>query len=218
MYSAQPDLPPPYIAIALREAGDAFAHACALAPVQGAGTLVWVRRYDLAECAVVLEPAEPLDTSMQVIFAGMNALADALASLAPPEKPIELDWPDAVRFDGGLVGGGRLAWPEGCAPDEAPSWLVFGVMLRAGLPTGLPPDVTPPPALREEGFDDFDSAEFVGRFARHLMVALDEWSSSGPDAVRARWATRASGHPAGDLAASLRQPSWLDPATGEIRA
>ena len=34
MYSAQPDLPPPYIAIALREAGDAFAHACALAPVQ----------------------------------------------------------------------------------------------------------------------------------------------------------------------------------------
>src|ERR1700758_908888 len=99
MYSAQPDLPPPYTSVALREAGDAFAHACALAPVQGAGTLVWVRRYDLVECAVVLEPAEPLGTSMQVIFAGMNALADALASLAPPEKAIEMDWPDAVRFD-----------------------------------------------------------------------------------------------------------------------
>jgi hypothetical protein len=216
MREPTPDLPPPYTLIALREVGDAFAHACAVAASQGAGTLAWVRRYDLVECAVVLEPAEPLAIARHVIFAGMNALADALATLAPPEKPITFDWPDALRFDGGLVGGGRLAWPDGCMEDEFPGWLVFGVMLRAGLPPGLLPDA-PPVALVEEGFDDFDTAEFIGRFARHLMGALDEWSSAGPAAVRARWRRRATTRAEGELAAALRAPTWLDPATGEIR-
>src|SRR5262249_6144518 len=50
------DLPPGYTLVALREHGDAFAHACAIAAKAGAGTLVWVRRYDLVEYAVVLEP------------------------------------------------------------------------------------------------------------------------------------------------------------------
>src|SRR3546814_1205126 len=54
------DVPPPYDVVTLREVGDAFAHACAIAGESGAGTLVWVRRYDLAEFAVVLEPEETL--------------------------------------------------------------------------------------------------------------------------------------------------------------
>ena len=40
--------------------GDAFAHATSIAAEQGAGTLVYVGRFDLAEFAVVLEPEEPL--------------------------------------------------------------------------------------------------------------------------------------------------------------
>ena len=79
----------------------------------GAGTLVYVGRFDLAEFAVVLEPDEPLRTARRAFYAGMAALADALAAHAPPEKPIAFDWPDAIRVDGGLVGGGRLAWPDG---------------------------------------------------------------------------------------------------------
>ena len=50
------ELPPLYDVVPLRELGDAFAHACAIADDRGAGTLVWVRRFDLAEFAVVLEP------------------------------------------------------------------------------------------------------------------------------------------------------------------
>ena len=57
---------------------------------------------------VVLEPDEPLRTARRAFYAGMNALADALLVHAPPEKPIAIDWPDALRVDGGLVGGGRL--------------------------------------------------------------------------------------------------------------
>src|SRR5262245_42442252 len=107
------DLPPPFRLIALREVGDAFSHATKVASEEGAGTLVYVGRFDLAEFAVVLEPEEPLRTARRAIYAGLAALADALAVHAPPEKPITFDWPDAVRVDGGLVGGARLAWPQG---------------------------------------------------------------------------------------------------------
>ena len=61
---------------------------------------------------------------------GSAALADALAVHAPPEKPISFDWPDAIRVDGGLVGGARLAWPEDADENEPPAWLVFGGMIR----------------------------------------------------------------------------------------
>ena len=53
------DLPPVFRAVTLREVGDAFKHAKANAAELGAGTLVFVGRFDLAEFAVVLEPDEP---------------------------------------------------------------------------------------------------------------------------------------------------------------
>src|SRR5437879_3614959 len=82
-------------------------------------------------CAVVISlPRQPRRTARRAVYAGMAALADALAVYAPPEKPIAFDWPDAVRVDGGLVGGGRLAWPAGAAEDDVPAWLVFGAMIR----------------------------------------------------------------------------------------
>src|SRR6266705_6701188 len=124
------DLPHPYRLVTLREVGDAFAHACSIAADEGAGTLVYVGRFDLAEFAVVLEPDEPLGMARRAFCAGMTALADALAAHAPPEKPITIDWPDAIRIDGGLVGGGRLAWPQGASEDDPPDWLVFGAMIR----------------------------------------------------------------------------------------
>ena len=112
------DLPPGYTLVALRELGDAFAHGCEIAAEAGAGTLVWVRRYDLVEFAVVLEPDEPLRSARRAFFAGMNALADAIAAHCPPEREVSFDWPDAVRFDAGLLGGGRLGWPAECAEDR----------------------------------------------------------------------------------------------------
>ena len=97
---------------------------CAVAAEEGAGTLVHVGRFDLAEFAVVLEPEEPLRTARRALYAGLAALADALAVHAPPERPITFDWPDAVRVDGGLVGGGRLGWPQGGRRERAaaPGW------------------------------------------------------------------------------------------------
>ncbi len=231
------DLPPPYRLVVLREVGDAFAHACANAVQFGAGTLVFVGRFDLAEFAVVLEPEEPLASARLAFYAGMVALGDALAALAPPEKSITIEWPDAIHVDRGLVGGGRLAWPEGAGERTVPDWLVFGAAIRtvsmSGEEAGLHPLAT---ALGEEGFGDAGSEQLVEGFARHLMVALDRWHEGGFAPIAKAYTAklqpesgarreigetgdlhvRRAGKPVvrRPLPPALNAPSWLDPRTG----
>ena len=183
-YAAALDLPPPFRAVMLREVGDAFAHAIEIAPEAGAGTLVWVGRFDLVEFALVVEPDEPLGRARRTFYAGMAALMDALLVHAPPEKLIAVEWPDAIFVDGGLIGGARLAWPADAAEDAPPDWLVFGAMIRtvttgAGEP-GLRPFAA---ALEDEGFDDVGSGRLVESFARHFMTVLDGWNEQGFAAV-----------------------------------
>ncbi len=235
------DLPPPFRAIALREVGDAFAHAVAVADREGAGTLVHVGRFDLAEFAVVLEPDEPLRTARRTIYCGMAALADTLAAHAPPEKPMAIDWPDALLVDGGLVGGGRLAWPADANEDAAPPWLVFAGMIRTVAIGENEPGLNPLAAtLDEEGFVDLGSVRLVESFARHLMVAIDAWQQDGFAEIAKSYLSRLkpekgvrrdiagngdllvrrTGKAASErrpLVAALAQPSWLDPATGGPR-
>ena len=187
------DLPPPYRLVTMREVGDAFAHAKQIAADEGAGTLVYVGRFDLAEFAVVLEPEEPLKTARRTLYAGLTALADALATYAPPDKPIAFDWPAAVRVDGGLVGGARLAWPDDAAEDEPPAWLVFGSMIRTVAMGEHEPGVRPlSSALDEEGFDELGSSRLVESFARHLMVAIDAWQEKGFGEVARNYLQRMS--------------------------
>jgi hypothetical protein len=179
-YAAALQLPPPFRLVTLREVGDAFAHATAIAAEAGAGTLVWVGRFDLVEFALVVEPDEPLKTARRTFYAGMAALADALLVHAPPEKLIAFDWPDAVFVDGGLVGGGRLAWPADAAEDARPDWLVFGAMVRTVTTAAGEPGLRPfAAALEEEGFDELGWGQLVESFARHFMVVVDAWREGG---------------------------------------
>jgi biotin-(acetyl-CoA carboxylase) ligase len=174
------DLPPGYSLVALREHGDAYTHACGIASQSGAGTLVWVRRYDLVEFAVVLEPEEPLRAARRALFAGMNATADAIAAHCPPEREVTFGWPDTILFDGGVLGGGRLGWPTDCAETEVPAWLVFSVMLRAADMAQI--DEVQSAAgvsLLGEGFQMVETDAIVESFARHLMTAFDTWNERG---------------------------------------
>lgn len=231
------NLPPPFRAVALREVGDAFAHAVSIAEREGAGTLVHVGRFDLAEFAVVLEPDEPLRTARRTLYAGLAALADTLAAHAPPEKPIDIVWPDAIVVDGGLVGGGRLAWPADADEDAPPPWLVFAAMIRTVAIGEEEPGLHPlAAALDDEGFLDLGSERLIEGFARHLMVAVDTWQQDGFAEVANRYLSRLAlergAHrdidengdlllrPAGTsrierraLVTALAHPSWLDPAT-----
>lgn len=173
-------LPPLYSAVRLRELGDAFAHAQTLAPKHGAGTLVYVGRFDLAEFALVLEPDEKLSAARRVFYAGMATLADVLAATAPPETAINIEWPDALYVNWGLVGGGRLAWPKRTGEDEVPPWLVFGGMIRTASMTGAEPGATPDiTTLDAEGFAEITAAHVVESFARNFMHLIDAWKESG---------------------------------------
>jgi biotin-(acetyl-CoA carboxylase) ligase len=189
-FAPELSLPPPFTPVTLREVGDAFTHAVEIAPEQGAGTLTFVGRFDLAEFAVVLEPDEPLRTARRALYMGMAALIDALLAHAPPEKPVEIDWPDAIRVDGGLIGGGRLGWPQDAREDQPPDWLVFGGMIRMVSMTGEPGLHPMAAALEEEGFTDVAAAELVGSFARHLMVHTDAWQEHGFGAVAKEYLQR----------------------------
>ena len=178
------DLPPGYTLVGLREFGDAFAHGCKIAAEAGAGTLVWVGRYDLVEFAVVLEPNEPLVSARRAFLAGMNAMADAIAAHCPPEREVNFDWPDTINFDGGLLGGARLGWPEDCAEGDIPAWLVFGVILRAADMAQIEEvQAAAGVSLMSEGFEMVDIEAIIGSFARHLMTAFDRWNEHGFDAI-----------------------------------
>jgi len=231
-------LPPPFRGVALREVGDAFMHATRIAPDSGAGMLVHVSRYDVAEFAVVLEPDEPLRTARRALYAGLIALADALAVHAPPEKPISFGWPDAIRIDGGLVGGARLGWPPDSNEDASPSWLVFGAMVRtAAIGVEEPGQHPLAAALETEGFE-LETVQLLESFARHLMATVDAWQQDGFAAVAGSYLSRVTAATAlrreiddnGDLlicragktsaerrslVPALATPSWLDPATGD---
>jgi biotin-(acetyl-CoA carboxylase) ligase len=179
-YTPKLDLPPAFREVTLREAGDAFGHAQKIAAKEGAGTLVWVRRFDIAEFAVVLEPEEPLAAARRSHYLALCALFDALAVHAPPEKHIGFVWPDAILVDGGLVAGAQLAWPARADEKSPPPWLVFGAMVRtaimgAGEP-GSRPDVA---SLEEEGFDELGSGRLIETFARHLLSWIDVWQTDG---------------------------------------
>lgn len=230
------NLPPGFRLVTLREVGDAFVHAKANAAELGAGTLVFVGRFDLAEFAVVLEPEEPLRSARCAFYAGMAALIDALAAHAPPEKPIACVWPDAIYVDHGLVGGAQFAWSDG-PEDEPPDWLVFGGMIRTVSMGENEPGLRPlSAALEDEGFEDFSSGALVESFARHLMAHVDAWQEYGFPAVAKGYLPRLKPEKGvrhdiddnGDLLVrrigktaverrrlipALAVPTWLDPAT-----
>jgi hypothetical protein len=239
------DLPPPFRLVTLREVGDAFAHAKTIAADAGAGTLVYVGRFDLAEFAVVLEPEEPLAIARRAFYIGCAALGDALTVHAPPEKLVEFDWPGTIRVDHGTVGGARLAWPDGAEENAVPDWLVFSAMIRTVSMGEEEPGMRPlAAALEEEGFDDATSGQLVESFARHLMVALDTWQEAGFGEIAKSYLARLSPEQGvrrdiddnGDLVVrpvsaglgkadverrklvpALAMPAWLDPDTGGPR-
>lgn len=177
------DLPPPFRLIKLREVGDAFVQAQDLAASAGAGTLVYVGRFDVVEFATVLEPEEPLRLARRALYLGMNALGDALTALGPPGCPVTFGWPGRIHVNGGLVGGGRLAWPAEGGEDHVPQWIVFGGLVRTvslGRDAGLQSLAS---ALEDEGFLEPNSDRLIESFARHLMSNVDRWQSLGFDAL-----------------------------------
>ena len=140
----------------------------------GAGTLCSSGGFDLSEFAVVLEPDEPLSAARRLRRRNGRAGGRACGPRAAGKA-------DRISVAGrrlgacGLVGGGRLAWPEG-PEDEPPT--VAGVRrhdpyCRAGRgEPGLWPLAA---ALEDEGFDGLRYRPLAESFSRHPMTVFDTW-------------------------------------------
>jgi biotin-(acetyl-CoA carboxylase) ligase len=177
--------------IALREGGDALAHACAIAPEKGAGTLVWVRSWARAEAALVLEPEEALPAARLALHAASVALADALGAYGPPDIPLVFDWPGTLRLNGAVVGQTRLGLPANAPPDGPLPWLVVGMEARfAEYADGEPGETPDRTSLLEEGYDDLTPALLVAAWARHFMATVSDWQARGVKSLAERYLAR----------------------------
>lgn len=188
----RPVLPPGFALVMHARPGEARAEAQRLAATHGAATLVCVPRPDIAEFAVILEPEQPLGTARLAHYLGMNALADALASHCPPDLgDIAFGWPGELKFDGSLIGGGRLDWPRDTEENAVPEWLVFSAMIRISARVAFEDDATRIGiAMDEAGFGTLEPADLVSSFAHHLMRGADIWHHEGAAAVTRAWLSR----------------------------
>ena len=219
-------LPPPYTAHWMPE-GDAFEEACRRAEAEGAGCLVWHAsgggaRGGRLDFAVVLEPEMPLSEARRAFIAGMVSLGDSLAAEGPPERAVGFGWPGEVTFDGGRLGGMRLAVAPDTGADAEPDWMVLGVELIADRDHLSEPGARPGSvSLKEEEFAD--PPAIVESFASYLMLNFDRWKHDGFASVAARYAARLGSGAvlteAGDLKlddgvatleAALRVQDWRD--------
>jgi len=187
-----PTLPPLFRSHSLAD-GDPIATAMRLAAEgEDPGTLVWARRRDRLDMAVVLGPDRPLSEARRVTAVALVALADAMEALGPPNLDIRYDGSDRVLVNGAVVGGVRLAASPGTAEDEVPGWAVVGAVVDVlGDPDdpdpGRHPDRT---ALREEGFGDVEAPDLLESFARHFLSWMDIWEDAGFEPVRRVWQRR----------------------------
>ena len=120
---------------------------------------------------------------------GLVALFDALASLAPPQVPLQVTGADELSVDGARAASVRTEQ----APGDWPDWAVIGIDVAVGAlgdDPGLYPGET---SLAEEGFGDVTAAEILALTCRHLLVWIDAWQEDGAAllarAVRDRQAT-----------------------------
>ncbi len=212
-------LPSLFSPVPLREGQDALSVARALAPEggppamsRGAGTLAWVRSAARAEAAVVLEPEMPLAAARLAFHVGLNALADALTVLGPPDMPVTFHWPGTVLVNQGRIGHFRLIVPDNAHDDAVPDWLVIGfecrLAWRDGHEGGLLPGET---ALADEGFEDITAEALTEAWARHLLAGMDEWQARGPRRAVEKFLARLADH-----AQTPGVKRGLDPATGAL--
>ena len=181
-------LPPPYT-LFHTDQRDTLAHACALAPEHGAGTLVVHQSPGLLSFAVVLEPDMAFEQAQMAFVLGMTALGDALAAHCPPERSVRFVWPDEVRFDKCRLGGGRFAVAPGTGPQDVPDWMVFCAELIADRDDLSEPGRYPDSvSLKEEAFDPAE--HIIATFASYVMLYFDRWTHDGLDAVTNRYLVR----------------------------
>ncbi len=191
---ADPTFPPLLTGNPVDEQDDPFAVARlkASAGEAGAGDAFWSRDAARFRVAIVLEPDVEAARAMQMQFAAMVALGDALGAIAEPEIGIYYRWPGGIMINGARVGGVSVALPENVAGTDVPDWMVVAAKLQIhgdveDLNPGLDPDNT---SLYEEGGMDITRTDLIDSFCRHFLVWINEWENEGFKGIHENWVGR----------------------------
>lgn len=185
--ASAPGFPPLMRGEAVTGATDPFDHARALAALGcDGGTVVHNIQADRLRAALVLAPEVPLADAMAMLPVCGIGFQNALGALAPPEVAVHLGWDGAIRVNGALCGGFRVA-ASTCDPKSEPDWLVIGLdlpLIRTADAPGDTPDVT---ALYDEGCADVGAVQLLEAWARHTLIWINRWSEDGNAPLHKEW-------------------------------
>lgn len=155
------------------------------------GLVVWTRRVDALQAALVLTPECPLEEAVGVSFAASLGLGDALGALGPPEVAVHYVWPTGIKVNGANCGRLKAA-ASTTDPAQEPDWLVLGVEIPF-LPApdaegGDTPDET---CLMAEGCAEITPVRLLESWSRHTLVWINKWLDEGLAPLHAGWRERA---------------------------
>jgi BirA family transcriptional regulator, biotin operon repressor / biotin---[acetyl-CoA-carboxylase] ligase len=155
--------------------------------------------------SALLRPGCPAGEATQLTFVAAVALADALAAVLPPGRPVTCKWPNDV-----LVGGRKIAGillESSVDAQGRVDSLVIGIGVNVA---SHPPDDQVQyvaTSLHAEGAADETPPSMLERLCTAFLVRLEEWREGGFRPVREAWLERAE---------KLNEPVEID--LGFVRA
>jgi len=166
---------------------DPFGAACAAARAGcDAGLVVHDIRLDRLRAAIVFAPEVPLSEAAVMLPLCGVGFQNAFGTCAPPEVAVHLDWTGAIRINGAVAGGLRMA-ADPRDPATEPNWLVIGLdlaMMGVSDAPGSTPDTT---TLFDEGCAEVDPVALLEAWARHTLVWINRWSEGDVRGLHREW-------------------------------
>ena len=185
------DLPPLLSAVEVPKGGTVLQRAIdgAAAGRFEAGCFLYRINDERVSLALVLEPEVPAHRAAAMLHLGQVAVADAIASTAPPETTLGLRWTGDVLLNGALAATLSAAMAGG-RDDETPAWLAVAAIMRfsSGQDGGLDPART---TLRDELGPNAEPGRLLESIGRHWLLWLHRWETEGLAPVARHWSGRA---------------------------
>jgi biotin-(acetyl-CoA carboxylase) ligase len=184
---SEPSFPPLLSGQAVTGSADPFVKACSLALVGcDAGLVVYNLGANSLAAAIVFAPEVPLRQAIAMLPVAQVGFQNALGALAPPEVAVQFDWDGAMRINGALCGGFRVA-ASSDDPEAMPNWLVVGFSLPLWPETDRPGDTPDETTLYAEGCADVDAQVLLESWARHTLATINKWSEDGVALLHRDW-------------------------------
>lgn len=153
------------------------------------GTVFYSEQADTLRAALVLAPETPLEEAIQAVYVAQIGLAESLGALAPPEVPVQFQWPDRIKVNGALCGSVRFA-ADVSDPKECPNWLVIGIDVPFIPKTDQPGENPDETCLYEEGCIEITPMALLESWSRHTLLWLTYFLDSGFQRVHNEWRPR----------------------------